>query len=208
MKKSSTSLGSVRKFAYSEYGDEVAFHNKREDILLSTKLRFLERQERIGLYVLKKQKNEIQCLQDSIKDQGSLSEDLDMYDKRKEQDKIFQYGVGKDVNKSHNAKQQTGRGFSSSHPLPAVFGSNKIMTKRTNVADLNPVNPSLVSRQKPRALSLRQLKRRRSLPEKELVIRVPQPSTECGGHVDNYHQQQRQRDNRRTERRHRSSYSN
>ncbi len=71
----------------SEYSDEVSKINKKEDIMLERKIRFLERQEKISQSLLKKNKNEIERLKASISNNSYRSTDLTQYDQLKAHDR-------------------------------------------------------------------------------------------------------------------------
>ena len=95
-----------RRLRYSEYGDELANCNKREVIKLHKQLRFIDLQERAGLYVLKKLRQEAEELQQSVRDLSNISDDLRKYDKWKSKQRM-RYGKREDKMTSVTTRQST-----------------------------------------------------------------------------------------------------
>ena len=120
---------------YSEYGDNVAMSIKRENMLLETKLKFLAKQEAIGLHVLQKTKNDLAKLQESINDFSHLLNGLQRYDQWKEK---IRYGKDRSKEKTQNK-------------------ANGILARKTN--NQKEQRKLWIVNSKPKPLSLRQLKK-------------------------------------------------
>ena len=67
-----------------ELSDEVKKINKKEEMTLKKKIKFLDRQENVSLNIISKDIEEVKRLKSSIKDSSSLSVDLATYDRSRE----------------------------------------------------------------------------------------------------------------------------
>ena len=67
-----------------ELSDEVKKINKKEEMTLKKKIKFLNRQENVSLNIISKDIEEVKRLKSSIKDSSSLSVDLATYDRSRE----------------------------------------------------------------------------------------------------------------------------
>ena len=67
-----------------ELSDEVKKINKKEEMTLKKKIKFLDRQENVSLNIISKDIEEVKRLKSSIKDSSSLSVDLATYDRNRE----------------------------------------------------------------------------------------------------------------------------
>ena len=67
----------------SEYSDEVTKINKKEDLMLERRLRYLERQERVSQSMARKAVHEIHRLKSSILDNNYRAPDLMYYDMKR-----------------------------------------------------------------------------------------------------------------------------
>jgi len=76
----------------AEYGDEVAKINKKEDLMLARKLKFLDRQEKVAWNLIRKNMKEIEKLKTSITNDSCRATDLIHYDMKRSRDKASRYG--------------------------------------------------------------------------------------------------------------------
>lgn len=101
-------MSMVRRMG-SEYGDDVTKSNKKEDMMLSRKLRVLERHERIAEHVIKKTIQEAERLKHCVGDQTCLAPDLKCYDLKKYLNKTSRYGGTKENYSKEDHCRRAGR---------------------------------------------------------------------------------------------------
>ena len=76
----------------SEYSDEIARLNKKEDIILARRLKVFERQERVAQSLLLKHRREAEQLEKTVLERSKQSMDLSQYDTMRARARSTCYG--------------------------------------------------------------------------------------------------------------------
>ena len=126
----------------SEYSDEIARMNKKEELMLNRQLKVFERQERVAQSILKKHKREAERLDRLVSERSKQSINLEQYDIKRATAR-----VGGHSDPTNDQSLATVR-------LPALGFQHDTMTSQSN----RRTRRSRVPRQSLKMMSMRAMK--------------------------------------------------